>query len=214
MRLLPTDDPQLVLLRHGATEWSQSKRYTGRTDVPLLPSGRAQAVATGQALAEYPFAAVFSSPLQRALHTAQLAGHPNPVVDDDLMEWDYGPAEGLTPPELNALIGHDFEIFTDGVNNLSPQSDPSATGGKVLGEELADVVARCRRFIERVEPILHDGGDVLVVAHGHLLRVLTMVWLDLDPRLASRFELDTTGVSLLGYGHGRHTLEGWNLPLV
>jgi len=213
MRLMPTDDPQMVLLRHGATEWSQAKRYTGRTDVPLLPDGRARAVTAGEALAEYPFAAVFSSPLQRALHTAQLAGHPNPIVDDDLMEWDYGPAEGLTPHELNTLIGHEFEIFTDGVNSLPPQSDNSANPGTVVGEELADVVARCHRFIERAEPIMRDGGDVLVVAHGHLLRVLTMVWLDLDPRFASRFELDTTGFALLGYGHNRHTLEGWNLPL-
>jgi len=207
MRLRPTEDPQLVLLRHGETAWSQSGQYTGRTDVPLLTKGEERAILAGQALSEYQFAAVYTSPLRRARDTAALIGYPDAAVDDDLMEWDYGPAEGLTPAQLDARIGHSYEIFTDGVNAF-----PDLLADFVRGEELDDVAARASRFIARAEVTLQAGGDVLAVAHGHLLRVLTMVWLGLDPQLASRFELGTTGISLLGYGHGRHTLEGWNLP--
>jgi len=209
MRLIPTDDPQLVLLRHGETAWSQSGQYTGRTDVPLLPIGEERAILAGRALANYDFTAVYTSPLQRAKNTAAIIGYPDAIVDEDLLEWDYGPVEGLTPLELNNRFGHEYEIFTEGVNSLP---DAVAQGAVGRGEDLADVAARAARFIDRAEVHLRAGNDVLAVAHGHLLRVLTMVWLGLDPHLASKFELNTTGISLLGYGHGAHTLEGWNLP--
>ncbi|MNW54643.1 hypothetical protein D3C74_322530 [compost metagenome] len=80
------------------------------------------------------------------------------------------------------------------------------------GEPLDDVAERARAVVRRAEPVLRDGGDVLLVAHGHLLRVLAAVWLELGPAAAARFELGTASVSLLGHGHGLHTMEGWNLP--
>jgi len=216
MRLKPTPDPQLVLLRHGATEWAKLGKHTGRTDVPLLPEGEEHARVAGAALSDYNFAAVYASPLQRAHRTAELAGFPNPTLDHNLLEWDYGPIEGRTPAEISAELGREFHIFDDGIHILTTPDDDSAAGAKPhpKGETLAQVAQRAETFISTVEPVLQSGGDVLVVAHGHFLRVLGVVWLGLAPRTAALFELDTSAICLLGYGHGRHTLEGWNLPPV
>ena len=209
MPIEPTHDPQLVLLRHGETAWSASGQHTGRTDIPLTEAGEEQARSAGRALAGYDFAAVYTSPLRRARRTAELAGFPDAVVDDNLAEWDYGPVDGRTAAELSGVLGREFLIFSDGVRWLDP--DPDHGDGRP-GERLEDVYARAVAVVERAEQTLSRGDDVLVVAHGHLLRVLATAWLGVDARLGERFELGTAAISLLGYGHALRTIEGWNLP--
>ncbi|PUB28667.1 putative phosphoglycerate mutase [Promicromonospora sp. AC04] len=212
--LKPPRDPQLVLLRHGETEWSASGQHTGRTDIPLTAAGEAQARSAGATLADYEFAAVYTSPLTRARRTAELAGHPDAVVDDDLAEWDYGPVDGRTSHDVSEILGREFQIFDDGVRVLPPSAQH---GGGRVGETLEQVAERAARVVARAEQALGGqagsggGRDVLLVAHGHLLRVLATVWLGADPRLAARFELGTAAVCLLGYGHSLRTIEGWNL---
>jgi broad specificity phosphatase PhoE len=209
MAIAPSEDPQLVLLRHGETEWSVSGQHTGRSDIPLTAAGEEQARLAGRALAAYDFAAVYTSPLERARRTTELAGYPDAVVDDNLAEWDYGPVDGRTAKEISAELGREFVIFEDGVRILPP--DPERSDGRP-GELLEEVYARAQAVVVRVEETLRDGGDVLVVAHGHLLRVLVTAWLGVDPRLGARFELGTAAISMLGYGHHLRTVEGWNLP--
>ena len=211
--LRPPPDPQLVLLRHGQTEWSASGQHTGRTDLPLTADGERQARSAGATLAGYEFAAVLTSPRERARRTTELVGHPGAVVDDDLAEWDYGPVDGRTSREVSGLLGRDFQIFDDGVRVLPPSADH---GDGRPGETLDQVAVRAARVVARAEEVLSGngpgpGGHVLLVAHGHLLRVLATVWLGVDPRLGARFELGTAAVCLLGYGHGLRTIEGWNL---
>lgn len=209
MPLAPSKDPQLVLLRHGETEWSVSGQHTGRTDIPLTPAGDEQARTAGRALAGITFAAVYTSPLERARRTAVLAGYTDAVVDPDLAEWDYGPVDGRSSADVSALLGHEFQIFDDGVRVLPP--DPRHGDGRP-GELLEEVAARARRFTERADATLRDGGNVLAVAHGHLLRVLATAWLGIDARFGSRLELGTAAICQLGYGHDLRTIEGWNLP--
>ena len=209
MRISPTADAQLVLLRHGETEWSVSGQHTGRTDIPLTEAGEEQARQAGRALTGYDFAAVYTSPLQRARRTAALAGFPDAVVDENLAEWDYGPVDGRTAKEISAELGREFLIFSDGVRLLPP--DPEHGDGRP-GELLEEVYARALAVVARAEETLREGGDVLVVAHGHLLRVLATAWLGVAARLGERFELGTAAICLLGYGHHLRTIEGWNLP--
>jgi broad specificity phosphatase PhoE len=226
--LQPPRDPQLVLLRHGETEWSASGQHTGRTDIPLTAAGEKQARFAGATLADYEFAAVYTSPLTRARRTAELAGYPDAILDEDLAEWDYGPVDGRTSRDVSAELGREFQIFDDGVRVLPPSAEH---GDGRPGETLEDVAARATRVVARAEEVLAGragsgaasdagsgagsgggtGGDVLLVAHGHLLRVLATVWLGVDPRLGARFELGTAAVCLLGYGHSLRTIEGWNL---
>ncbi|MFJ4108592.1 histidine phosphatase family protein [Oerskovia enterophila] len=201
-------DPQLVLLRHGETEWSLTGQHTGTSDIPLTPHGEEQARGAGAFLAGREFALELRSPLLRARRTAELAGFPDAVADPNLAEWDYGPVEGRTADDVSRELGRDWLIFRDGVHVVGAQG---AVGARP-GETLDDVAERARAVVRRAEPVLRDGGDVLLVAHGHLLRVLAAVWLELGPAAAARFELGTASVSLLGHGHGLHTMEGWNLP--
>ncbi|KZM33724.1 histidine phosphatase family protein [Oerskovia enterophila] len=202
-------DPQLVLLRHGETEWSLTGQHTGTSDIPLTPHGEEQARGAGAFLAGREFALELRSPLLRARRTAELAGFPDAVADPNLAEWDYGPVEGRTADDVSRELGRDWLIFRDGVHVV-----PGTQGAVDArpGETLDDVAERARAVVRRAEPVLRDGGDVLLVAHGHLLRVLAAVWLELGPATAARFELGTASVSLLGHGHGLHTMEGWNLP--
>lgn len=213
-----TDDPQLVLLRHGETDWSRTGRHTGRTDLPLTHDGEAQAVAAGRFLARRAaqrgraYAQVRTSPLLRARRTAELAGFSGVQADDNLMEWDYGQVEGRTSQEVSDDVGHPWQIFRDGVHDgATPAAALIPASPSQTGETLADVARRAARVIDDVSPVLEAGGDVLLVAHGHLLRVLGALWLDLDPTQGARLELGTAATCVLGVDKGQRTIASWNL---
>ena len=163
---------QLILIRHGETEWSAAGRHTGRTDLPLTAHGEAAATALAPALARLRLRAVFTSPAARAVRTAELAGLHGARPDADLQEWDYGGYEGLTTAQIRAGRPG-WDLWRDGVI-------PGDAGRP--GETIEQVAARADAVLDRVRPLLAgDGGDVALVAHGHLLRVLTARWLRLGP---------------------------------
>ncbi len=192
---------ELVLIRHGETEWSREGRHTGRTDVPLTDTGLAAATRLAPGLAGRHLVAVFSSPAQRAVVTAQLAGLADARHDPDLWEWDYGGYEGLTSGQI-AEEQPGWYLWRDGVIP-GDQAHP--------GETVKQVGRRADAVLGRVRPLLPDG-DVALVAHGHLLRVLTARWLGLAPDEGRYFRLDTGTVSLLGTEHGEPVIARWNMP--
>ena len=194
------DEGSLLLVRHGRTQWSDSRRHTGRTDVPLTSAGEQQARALGHRLSGTSFDLVLTSPLQRARSTAELADLPAPQIDEDLVEWDYGAYEGLTTEEISASLGRPWTVFADGV---PPGASP--------GEDIAQVAARAEAVLGRVRPVLADGGVVALVGHAHLLRVLTACWLGLPPAAGAMFHLDAGTLSRLGYEHGRPAVYLWNV---
>ena len=191
----------LYLVRHGETEWSASGRHTGRTDIPLTPAGEAAAAALAPELARCEIVAVFCSPAQRAVRTAQLAGLKDLQEDPDLWEWDYGGYEGLTTPQIQK-DRPGWNLWRDGVIP-GDAAHP--------GETVAQVGARADAVLARVLPLLSDG-DVALVAHGHLLRVLAARWLQLDPDGGRLFRLDTGTLSTLGLEHGEPVIRSWNVP--
>ena len=166
--------------------------------MPLTAEGEAGARALGGLLGERRFALVVTSPLQRARRTAALAGLADTVVDDDLVEWDYGGYEGLTTPEIRERLGHPWSVFDDGV-------PPGATPG----ETLEAVAARTRAVLDRVRPAL-EHGDVALVGHGHCLRILTTVWLRQEPRLGAQLTLDAGSLSVLGWERETPAIVSWN----
>jgi broad specificity phosphatase PhoE len=186
--------PEVVLVRHGQTEWSAAGRHTGRTDVPLTEEGRRQAVALQACLSQWRFVLVLSSPLQRAAETCRLAGLGDGAkVRDDLLEWDYGDNEGRTTGEIRSTKPG-WSLWRDGVPN---------------GESAEAVAARADRVIAEVRSA---GGDVALFAHGHLLRVLTARWLDLPPDRGRSFVLETATLSVLGYERENPAIVRWNVP--
>ena len=180
---------ELWVVRHGETAWSLAGRHTGRTDVPLTEHGEEQARELSLRL-DRPWRLVLSSPLQRATRTAALAGL-TAEVDRDLAEWAYGPAEGLTTAELSAEA--QWSVWDD----------------VALGETVDQVGERAGRVIARVEPLLADG-DVCLVAHGHLLRVLAAVWLGQPPRDGRLWVLGPARIGVLGHEHAQKVLQSWN----
>jgi broad specificity phosphatase PhoE len=185
-------EPSLTLVRHGQTEWSQTGRHTSVTDLPLLPEGRDRARALRGILDPAWFALVLSSPRTRALDTARLAGFSEGVeVTEDLVEWDYGEYEGLTSPQIRER--------TPGWN-LWREGCPG-------GESPAQVSDRVDRLIARA---VEADGDVLLFAHGHVLRALAARWLEQDVALGERLALFPATVSRLGTEHAQHVLEFWN----
>ncbi|MGP3987549.1 histidine phosphatase family protein [Streptomyces sp. 3N207] len=188
---------RILLVRHGQTEWSVTGQHTGRTDVPLLDEGRRAAKLLGERLHRAPWnglpgAEVRTSPLSRARETCELAGYAGAEQWDALVEWDYGDYEGLTPEAIRERAGDDWFIWRDGV-----------TGGESLAEvgARADEVVRWARSADR---------DVLVFAHGHILRVLGARWLGYDPSFAARLRLDPASLSILGWAYGDPAVERWN----
>jgi probable phosphoglycerate mutase len=192
---------ELILIRHGETEWSRSGKHTGRTDVPLTEAGRSAAVALRPALAGRHITAAFVSPASRARQTAELAGLTMAKVDDDLWEWDYGGYEGLTTAKIRKHHPS-WYLWRDGV--IPGDTDHP-------GETVEHVGTRADAVLGRVRPLLHHG-NVALVAHGHLLRVLTARWLGLAPAAGRLFRLDTGTFSALGAEHAEPVISSWNIP--
>jgi probable phosphoglycerate mutase len=180
------------LVRHGETDWARLGRHTGRTDIPLTSTGRDQARALGRRLADHPFDLVLTSPLSRASETAALAGYADVArPDTDLQEWDYGTLEGRRTADIR--VDHPgWTIWR---------------GPWPGGETIQQVAARADRVVARIRAA---DGDVLVFAHGHLLRVLAARWLDLEPRAGGLFALGTATISVLGWDRETAVIETWN----
>ncbi len=191
----------LIVLRHGETEWSLAGQHTGRTDIPLTPRGEAAAAALAPLLARRHIVAAFTSPAQRAVRTAALAGLGDATPDPDLWEWDYGGYEGLTTPQIQAGRPG-WYLWRDGVIP-GDAAHP--------GETVDQVGQRVDRVLARAEP-LRAGGDVALVAHGHVLRVLTARYLRLEPTGGKLFRLDTGTLSTLGDEHDEPVISAWNVP--
>ncbi|MGW3662100.1 histidine phosphatase family protein [Streptomyces sp. NPDC005141] len=192
----------LLLVRHGETAWSMSGRHTGSTDVPLTDNGREQARRLGPLIARHHIAAAFVSPMRRARETAQLAGVVGAHVDADLSEWDYGGYEGITTVEIHRERP-DWFLFTDGVT-AGPPEHP--------GESPDEVGARAERMLAKIDAALSESeGSVVVVSHGHFLRVLTARRLGLTAQSGALFQLATGTMSRLSTEHRRHVVAGWNV---
>lgn len=192
---------ELILIRHGETEWSKALKHTGRTDIPLTPAGEKAAAALAGDLAARRIAAALASPAQRAARTAELAGLTAVITDPDLWEWDYGGYEGMTTAEIR-LQRPGWYLWRDGVV-------PGDT--EHPGETAGHVGARADRVLGRVRPALTEG-DVALVAHGHLLRILTARWLGLPPDCGRLFRLATGTLSTLGTEHDEPVISTWNVP--
>ncbi len=192
---------EVIVIRHGETEWSRAGRHTGRTDVPLTDAGLAAAAELAPALAGRPLVAAFTSPARRAVVTAQVAGLAGARQDPDLWEWDYGGYEGLTSAQISARRPG-WYLWRDGVMPGGPAHP---------GETVQQVGQRADAVLGRVRPLLADG-DVALVAHGHLLRVLTARWLGLAADGGRYFRLDTGTLSTLGFEHGEPVIASWNMP--
>ena len=189
----PAPERQIWLARHGETEWSTSGRHTGRTDIPLTDLGRTQAAALGRRLGGHAFAVVLTSPRSRAAETARLAGFPDAVIDPDLGEWDYGEFEGRTTADIRTEIP-DWSIWT---------------GPWRRGETVEAVGIRADRVIARcLDPSV--DGDVLLFAHGHLLRVVAARWIGLPAAGGASLALGTATVGILGWERANRVIETWN----
>ena len=187
---------QLWLLRHGATEWALNGRHTGSTDLPLLPEGEAEARALGPVLSQQQFAAVFSSPLQRAQRTCELAGLGDRMqICDDIIEWNYGDYEGITTATIRETVP-DWTVWSHGCPN---------------GEGAPQVEARCTTAISTALAVPGEG-DVALFAHGHILRALAGTWLGLGATGGQLLKLGTASVSILGWERGTPTIQRWNAP--
>jgi broad specificity phosphatase PhoE len=186
---------ELVLVRHGETEWSSSGRHTSFTDVLLTEHGCEQARGLAGRLAGREFALVLTSPRRRARETCALGGLVDQAgITDDLAEWNYGEYEGRTSEEIRTEVPS-WTIFT---------RDPPG------GETAAQVGERADRVIQRAATAAAAGGDVAVFSHGHFLRVLGARWIGLPPRDGALLGLDTGTVSLLGYEREQRVVRVWN----
>jgi broad specificity phosphatase PhoE len=186
--------PMLYLARHGETAWSKTGQHTGRTDLPLTPDGEAAARSLTERLKGISFAKVYTSPLIRARHTAELAGYGSAEPDPDLLEWDYGQYEGLTTLQIKKTAPH-WDLFTQGVPG---------------GETPQQIATRADRVVARARA---STGAVLVFSSAHFLRVLTARWCGLDVGFARHLLLDTGSLSILGYAHNRldePAIKQWN----
>jgi broad specificity phosphatase PhoE len=189
------DHTDVWLIRHGETEWSASGQHTGRTDIPLTPAGEEQARAIRALLDGVEPVLVVSSPLQRALRTAELAGLRVDEVDDDLAEWNYGEYEGITTDDIQRSRPS-WSIWCDG-----------APGG----ETPAQVGERADRMLGKIATRLADGPIVLV-GHGHFGRALGVRWIGVPISVGASLLLGTAAPCRLGAEHGVAAIAQWNLP--
>lgn len=186
----------VYLIRHGETEWAKNGRHTGRTDIPLTDKGREQAEFLIPIFEEVKFDLILSSPLQRALETARIAGLGDRVeVTRDLTEWDYGDYEGITTAEIRKTVPG-WTVWSHPCPN---------------GETAAEVARRADAVILRTRQV---EGNVALFAHGHFLRVLAARWVDLPPQCGRHFLLGTSTLSILGYEHEYAAIKTWNGPLL
>ncbi|MHA7986313.1 histidine phosphatase family protein [Rathayibacter sp. CAU 1779] len=193
---------KLVLIRHGETPWSRVGRHTSVTDLTLTELGEQQARDQGSMLRGHRFAMVLCSPRMRSRRTSALAGYAHPTIDDDLVEWDYGGYEGVTTAQIiQSRGGEPWDLWTDGV-----------IPGETPGETAADVQARAQRVIDKCTDSLKDGQDVLLVSHGHFLRMLAVTWAELPIPAGAVLRLSTGSVCELGYEHERQAILRWNCP--
>jgi probable phosphoglycerate mutase len=191
--------PQVVLVRHGETEWSRNGRHTGVTDLPLTEEGERRARAVGPVIAERDFGLVLASPRRRAVRTAELAGYGGRIeTTEDLAEFDYGAYEGLTTPQIHEQRP-DWDLWRDGTPT-----------GETPGETPGQVRVRVERVLARAQPVLDTGKDVLLVAHGHVLRAVGAAWVGLPPDGGANLVLSTAGIAELGFEHGKRVIDLWN----
>jgi broad specificity phosphatase PhoE len=187
------DEPtaEIWLVRHGQTSWSRDWLHTSVTDVPLTEQGVEQARALADRLADHPFVHVMTSPRSRARRTAELAGFPAAVVDEDLAEWNYGRYEGVSTATIRET-DPGWSVWT----HVTPG-----------GESAHEVGARMDRVLARA---CAADGDVLLFGHAHALRVLAARWLGLPPEEGRRLRLDTGTISVLGYERETAVIRVWN----
>ena len=187
---------KVYLIRHGETEWSLNGRHTGITDIPLTENGRNLAKRLAPMLATERFALVLTSPLERARRTCELAGlGAHAEIDRDLMEWNYGEYEGLTPKQIDAQAPG-WMLFRDGC--------PGGETPEQAGARVDRVIARARAV----------EGHVALFAHGHIFRVFAARWLGLPATAGRHFLLDTATLSILSYYRGIPAVKRWNAELV
>ena len=189
----------ITLLRHGETAWSKSGQHTGRTEVPLTAEGEQAARAVAPYLPRDP-ALVLCSPLERAQRTAQLAGLTVTRTDPDLLEWDYGAWEGCTTAQIRQELGKPAWTIWD--EPIPP--------GQTPGEQLSDIRVRTARVIQACLPVLARGEQCVLVAHGHVLRILAATWLGLEPIAGRLLALDPATISTLGHEHEQQVICTWN----
>jgi len=188
---MSSDEQEVWIIRHGQTEWSKSGQHTGATDLAMTPVGEAAARTLSPLLSGVSFDLILCSPRQRARVTAELSGISDYVVDDDLVEWNYGDYEGRTRIAIHEERPT-WSIWIDG-----------APGGESPGDVQArvdGVIARCREV----------EGRVLLFAHGHILRSLAVRWIDQPLTMGANLPLDTAKVSVLGWDRGAPTIARWN----
>ena len=185
---------RIVLARHAETEWSLSGRHTGRTDIALTADGRDAAARLGVRLARHRFDHVGSSPLDRALTTARLAGHPTPSIDDNLLEWDYGEYEGRTTAAIRAERP-DWELWTDG-----------APGG----ETPSDLSTRADAAVEEAAGRCAAGCDSIVFGHGHMLTAMAVRWIGLPIEAGRLFRISTGSIAILRWKRENRVIDLWN----
>ena len=187
---------ELWLVRHGETAWSLSGAHTSVTDIPLTEHGRERAVELRDYLKGKKFAAVFVSPMQRARETCDIAGYEDvAVVESALMEWNYGEAEGKTTPEMRAIYGADWSVWTSPLKG---------------GETVEAVGDRADKVIARAVAAADPNGSVALFAHAHILRILAARWIGLDAVGGRLFALGTGSVSVVGYEREQRAILKWN----
>jgi broad specificity phosphatase PhoE len=185
--------PTIYLARHAETAWSLTGQHTGLTDIPLTPRGEHHAALLGKRLAGIKVEQVFTSPLQRAHRTAEIAGFPAATVDADLVEWDYGEYEGMKTVDIQKKVPH-WNLFKDGCPG---------------GETFAQITARVDRMIAKIRKV---KGDVLLFSSGHLIRVLTARWLGRPIDLGGALYINAASLSIVSYDHdlSESVLRLWN----
>jgi broad specificity phosphatase PhoE len=185
------NQPEVWLIRHGETQWSLSGAHTGKTEIPLTTKGEESAAAIGEYLKNRVFSLALTSPRLRARETCRLAGFADQaIINEDLSEWDYGIFEGCTTAEIRERI-HGWAIW-----------DGPVPGGETI-EEVATRAARI------ISIILTATGPIALFSHGHILRILTALWLELPPQTGRRWELASGTVSTLGYEHETRVITSW-----